>query len=150
MSIEDSVVGEHSCRIWAPSGAASSKNCQKGTMLGPRVEVVIVLDFMCPWSFIGMQSFQLAQQALQERFTSNSPDGECGAAPLLSTRFIPYEFDLPGTYPPEGKDWTEYCQGYGPAKAEFLLKEKLPRAFGIGKVRAMWPHSLLPCMIPQT
>ena len=143
-------VGEHSCGIWAYSSGVTASNqvyCQKRiTMPGPRVEVVIVLDFMCPWSFIGMRSFQLAHQALQERLASDAPsEGECGAAPLrlISTRFVPYEFDLPGTYPPEGKDWTEYCQSYGPAKAEFLLKEKLPRAFSIGKVReAMRPSSL--------
>ena len=45
---------------------------------------------------------------------------------------IPFEFDPPGTYPPGGQDWTEYCEGYGPAKAQFLLERKLPRAFELG------------------
>ena len=46
--------------------------------------------------------------------------------------FIPFEVDPPGTYPPEGQDWTEYCESYGPAKARFLLGQKLPRAFQLG------------------
>eukprot|EP00435_Cladocopium_sp_Y103_P039989 s1756_g10.t2 len=33
----------------------------------------------------------------------------------------------------EGTDWVEYCNSFGPAKAKFLLEEKLPRAFAIGK-----------------
>jgi hypothetical protein len=52
--------------------------------------------------------------------------------PAFHVDFIPFEFDPPGTYPPEGTDWTQYCRGYGPQKARFLLEDKLPRAFAHG------------------
>lgn len=90
-----------------------------GTM--PRVDVRVILDFMCPWSFIGMRSLQAAK----ESFT--------GRLDFSTVEFVPFEFDPPGTYPAEGLDWTEYCNGYGPAKAKFLLEEKLPRAFALGE-----------------
>ena len=86
----------------------------------PRVEIKVILDFMCPWSFIGLRSMQLAK----ERFASRLD---------FTVELIPFEFDPPGKYPPEGTDWVEYCKSYGPAKAKFLLEEKLPRAFAIGK-----------------
>eukprot|EP00913_Durusdinium_trenchii_P010506 g9851.t1 len=33
----------------------------------------------------------------------------------------------------DGTDWQDYCKSFGSAKAKFLLEEKLPRAFAIGK-----------------
>lgn len=87
----------------------------------PRVDMTIVLDFMCPWSFIGMRSLRLAKENFR------------GSLEFSPIEFIPFEFDPPGTYPPEGLDWTKYCQGYGPAKAQFLLTQKLPSAFALGK-----------------
>lgn len=87
----------------------------------PTVHVSAVLDFMCPWSFIALRSLALAKQ----RFA-----GQLNFAP---TAFTPYEFDPPGTYPPEGRDWTDYCRGFGEAKAKFLLEDKLPRAFALGR-----------------
>eukprot|EP00937_MAST-01D_sp_MAST-1D-sp2_P005576 g5576.t1 len=88
------------------------------------IEVLVVLDFMCPWSFIGMQSLHLAKRQLMEEH----PDV------VINTQFLPYEFDPPGTYPDGGTDWSDYCRSYGRAKAKFLLDEKLPRAFALGKV----------------
>jgi len=85
-----------------------------------RVDVRIIIDFMCPWSLIGLRSFQVARASFESRLD-------------LSVQFVPFEFDPPGTYPAEGLDWTEYCRGYGPAKAKFLLEEKLPRAFAFGQ-----------------
>lgn len=87
----------------------------------PRVEVRVILDFMCPWSFIGMRSLHVAK----ERFA--------GRLEFATVDFVPFEFDPPGTYPPEGTDWTDYCRGYGVQKAKFLLEEKLPRAFALGR-----------------
>mmetsp|Transcript_64729 Transcript_64729/g.151730 ORF Transcript_64729/g.151730 Transcript_64729/m.151730 type:complete len:227 (+) Transcript_64729:37-717(+) len=87
----------------------------------PRVEIKVVLDFMCPWSFIGLRSLQVAR----ERFVEQLEFGE--------VEFSPFEFDPPGTYPAEGRDWTDYCRSFGPAKARFLLEDKLPRAFELGK-----------------
>ena len=84
----------------------------------PLVEIKVILDFMCPWSFIGLRSLQLAK----ERFESLD----------FQVEIIPFEFDPPGKYPPEGTDWVDYCKSYGPAKAKFLLEEKLPRAFALG------------------
>eukprot|EP00928_Gymnodinium_smaydae_P044678 TRINITY_DN29804_c0_g1_i2.p1 TRINITY_DN29804_c0_g1~~TRINITY_DN29804_c0_g1_i2.p1 ORF type:complete len:156 (-),score=19.95 TRINITY_DN29804_c0_g1_i2:67-534(-) len=86
-----------------------------------RVEVKVILDFMCPWSFIGMRSLQLAKQRFSDKLD------------FAPVEFVPFEFDPPGTYPPEGTDWTDYCKGYGEAKAKFLLEEKLPRAFQLGE-----------------
>jgi len=63
-------------------------------------------------------------QLAKERFASRLD---------FTVELIPFEFDPPGKYPPEGTDWVEYCKSYGPAKAKFLLEEKLPRAFAIGK-----------------
>jgi len=80
-------------------------------------EVLVILDFMCPWSFIGLQSLHIAKQRTKV---------------ALPVRFIPFEFDQPGTYPAQGVGWKAYCEGYGPAKARFLLEEKLPRAFALG------------------
>ena len=90
-------------------------------MIMPRVRVRVILDFMCPWSYIGMRSLQLAR----ERFS--------GILEFAPIEFVPFEFDLPGTYPPGGTDWMDYCMGYGGAKARFLLEEKLPRAFALGR-----------------
>ena len=90
-------------------------------MIMPRVAVRVILDFMCPWSFIGMRSLQLAR----ERFS--------GILEFAPIEFLPFEFDPPGTYPPGGIDWTDYCMGYGGAKARYLLEEKLPRAFALGR-----------------
>eukprot|EP00931_Biecheleriopsis_adriatica_P066099 TRINITY_DN40512_c0_g1_i1.p1 TRINITY_DN40512_c0_g1~~TRINITY_DN40512_c0_g1_i1.p1 ORF type:complete len:234 (-),score=31.04 TRINITY_DN40512_c0_g1_i1:92-793(-) len=87
----------------------------------PRIDMTIVIDFMCPWSFIAMRSLRLAK----EKFT--------GSLEFPPVEFVPFEFDPPGTYPPDGKDWTEYCKSYGPSKARFLLEEKLPRAFALGR-----------------
>jgi len=91
------------------------------------IDVLVVLDFMCPWSFIGMRSLAAAKAQLA---AAAAEAGE--KAPEVRTSFIPFEFDPPGTYPAEGTDWTEYCRGYGEAKARFLLEEKLPRAFALG------------------
>lgn len=57
---------------------------------------------------------------------------EAGRDVVVDVSLIPFEFDPPGTYPPEGQDWREYCEGYGPTKAKFLLERKLPRAFELG------------------
>jgi predicted DsbA family dithiol-disulfide isomerase len=51
----------------------------------------------------------------------------------VNVKLIPFEFDPPGTYPEGGTDWIEYCQSYGEPKASFLLNDKLPRAFRLGK-----------------
>eukprot|EP00931_Biecheleriopsis_adriatica_P097567 TRINITY_DN7137_c0_g1_i2.p1 TRINITY_DN7137_c0_g1~~TRINITY_DN7137_c0_g1_i2.p1 ORF type:complete len:222 (-),score=50.22 TRINITY_DN7137_c0_g1_i2:113-778(-) len=82
------------------------------------VEVSVVLDFMCPWSYIGMKSLHLAK----ERFA--------GKLDFAVTEFIPFEFG--GDYPPEGTDYTEYLKSCG-ARAQYLLNEKVPRCFAIGK-----------------
>lgn len=79
------------------------------------INVTCVVDFMCPWSFIGLRSLQLAKTE------------------AVNVKLIPFEFDPPGTYPVEGTDWTEYCESYGEPKASFLLNEKLPRAFRLGE-----------------
>ncbi|CAJ1331751.1 unnamed protein product [Effrenium voratum] len=89
-------------------------------MAMPRVQIKVVLDFMCPWSLIGLRSLALAK----ERFAARLD---------FAVELLPFEFDPPGTYPQEGLDWTEYCKGFGPAKAKFLLEEKLPRAFALGE-----------------
>eukprot|EP01043_Picozoa_sp_COSAG02_P021378 COSAG02_NODE_1084_length_14692_cov_214.338724_12_plen_431_part_00 len=88
-------------------------------MLG-MVHVTVVLDFMCPWSFIGMKSLSLAMKAHREYMQFN-------------VTIVPFEFDPPGTYDTLGMDWTEYCNSYEPATAKYLLEEKLPRAFQLGK-----------------
>ena len=62
----------------------------------PLVEIKVILDFMCPWSFIGLRSLQLAK----ERFESLD----------FQVEIIPFEFDPPGKYPPEGTDWVDYCK----------------------------------------
>ena len=56
-------------------------------------------------------------------FSSHQFNAYCHLAMTLVTQvsFIPYEFDPPGTYPPEGTDWTQYCESYGPAKAALIL-----------------------------
>lgn len=54
----------------------------------PRVEIKVILDFMCPWSFIGLRSMQLAK----ERFASRLD---------FTVELIPFEFDPPGKYPPD-------------------------------------------------
>ncbi|CAE7537201.1 GIP [Symbiodinium sp. KB8] len=68
---------------------------------------------------------ELQRLQLEERFVEQLEFGE--------VEFSPFEFDPPGTYPPEGRDWTDYCRSFGPAKARFLLEDKLPRAFELGK-----------------
>jgi predicted DsbA family dithiol-disulfide isomerase len=98
--------------------ARSVYTLQQRIMFLP-IHITCVVDFMCPWSFIGIRSLELAMKAHPE--------------PDIDVQLIPFEFDLPGTYPPEGTDWTEYCQSYGPSKAKFLLEEKLPRAFLLGR-----------------
>lgn len=103
------------------------------------IRIRVIIDFMCPWSFIGMRSLQRAKERVllrqQEVATSGSSDH--GRIPtelrFLPIEFVPFEFDPPGTYPPEGIDWKEYCLGYGSPKAEFLLEQKLPRAFALGR-----------------
>ena len=85
------------------------------------IDVLVVLDFMCPWSYIGLKSLLAAKRAT------------AGAEVAFRTEFVPYEFDPPGTYPAEGVDWTDYCRSYGEPKATYLLKEKLPRAFALGE-----------------
>merc|ERR1740133_29779 len=56
-----------------------------------------------------------------------------GSLEFSPVEFIPFEFDPPGTYPSQGLDWTEYCLGYGEPKAKFLLEQKLPNAFALGR-----------------
>ena len=68
--------------------------------------------------------------------------GAGGAA--VDVSLIPFEFDPPGTYPPEGQDWTEYCTSYGPPKARFLLEQKLPRAFELGAAGPCRPYPPAP------
>ncbi|KAK3268040.1 hypothetical protein CYMTET_23433 [Cymbomonas tetramitiformis] len=85
-----------------------------------QVTIVIILDFMCPWSYIGLRALHLAKQKFTDQID-------------FSLEFLPFEFDAPGTYPPNGTDWTAYCESFGAAKAKFLLEEKLPRAFAIGR-----------------
>ncbi|CAE8606577.1 unnamed protein product [Polarella glacialis] len=87
----------------------------------PRVEIKVILDFMCPWSFIGMRSLQIARERFADRLEFAPVD------------FVPFEFDPPGTYPPEGTPWIDYCRCWGESKAKFLLEDKLPRAFSLGK-----------------
>ena len=84
------------------------------------VRITIVLDMMCPWSFIGLRSLELAMR--------QAPSGV-----TFEPTVLPFEFDPPGTYPAEGQPWTEYCEGYGAEKAAFLLGQKLPRAFALGE-----------------
>ena len=84
------------------------------------VRITIVLDMMCPWSFIGLRSLELAMR--------QAPSGVA-----FEPTILPFEFDPPGTYPAEGQPWTEYCEGYGAEKAAFLLGQKLPRAFALGE-----------------
>lgn len=88
-------------------------------MMATTINVTCVVDFMCPWSFIGLRSLQLA--------INNS------TARTVNVKLTPFEFDPPGTYPVEGTDWAEYCRSYGEQKASFLLNDKLPRAFRLGK-----------------
>ena len=57
------------------------------------VHVSVVLDFMCPWSFIGMRSLSLALAA------------HSGYA-RFNVTVLPYEFDPPRTYETLGRDWT--------------------------------------------
>jgi predicted DsbA family dithiol-disulfide isomerase len=113
-----------------------------------RLVITCILDFMCPWSYIGLRSLDIARSKLLLSVPSPPPPAlaaaAAAAAPTTATAaathhvsavdvsFIPFEFDPPGTYPPDGQDWTEYCQSYGPRKAQFLLQQKLPRAFEIG------------------
>ena len=79
-------------------------------------------------SFIGLKSLQLAIASLGELPAT----ADANAIGAVNVSFIPFEFDPPGTYPQQGQDWAEYCEGYGPAKARFLLEQKLPRAFELG------------------
>jgi predicted DsbA family dithiol-disulfide isomerase len=94
---------------------------QRASQLMTAINVTCVVDFMCPWSFIGLRSLELALK--QAPFANLNVD----------VQLVPFEFDAPGTYPTEGTDWTDYCKSYGPQKAAFLLQEKLPRAFRLGK-----------------
>ena len=52
------------------------------------VEIKVILDFMCPWSFIGLRSMQLAR----ERYASQLN---------FAVEFVPFEYDAPGKYPPD-------------------------------------------------
>jgi predicted DsbA family dithiol-disulfide isomerase len=97
-------------------------------MAAPSIAITVVLDFMCPWSYIGLKSLDVAMARWQQRKQQPAAHGS-----QFRIEFIPFEFDPPGTYPPEGMDWTDYCRGYGPEKARFLLEQKLPRAFALGK-----------------
>lgn len=85
------------------------------------LSIRVVLDFMCPWSFIGLKSLSLAKHKFKDLIDFHP------------TTILPFEFDPPGTYPKEGTDWTEYCNSFGEPKSSFLLKEKLPRAFELGR-----------------
>lgn len=86
-----------------------------------------------------MRSLQRAKERvlLKQQQASASGGSDHGRSPIelrfLPIEFIPFEFDPPGTYPPEGVDWKEYCMSYGSPKAEFLLEQKLPRAFSLGE-----------------
>ena len=84
------------------------------------VSITVVLDMMCPWSYLGLRSLDLAM-------------AQAPAGVEYDINVLPYEFDPPGTYPPEGQDWTAYCESYGEEKAAFLLGQKLPRAFALGQ-----------------
>ena len=90
--------------------------------MAPTVYISMVIDFMCPWSFIALRSLRRARERVRASGLNFEP-----------IAFTPFEFDPPGTYPPEGQPWTDYCSGYGEAKARFLLEEKLPRAFELGE-----------------
>ncbi|KAJ1479249.1 thioredoxin-like protein [Baffinella frigidus] len=96
-------------------------------MAASAIAVTVVLDFMCPWSYIGLKSLDVAMARWKQRQQQAAAPGS-----QFRIEFVPFEFDPPGTYPPEGTDWTEYCRGYGPAKARFLLEQKLPAAFALG------------------
>jgi len=67
----------------------------------PRVEVSCVIDFMCPWSYIGVKSLALAKKQFE------------GSLDIANTEYIPYEFDEPGKYPPEGTDYVDYLKSCG-------------------------------------
>ena len=84
------------------------------------VHITVVLDFMCPWSFIGLRSLALGMQS-------------AGPAVAYNITLLPYEFDAPGTYGTMGVDWEAYCKSYEPATAKYLLEQKLPRAFELGR-----------------
>lgn len=85
-----------------------------------RVEITVVLDFMCPWSFIGMRCLCTAK----DRFA--------GRLKFAPTNFVPFEFDAPGKYPPEGTDFMEYLHSCGD-RSRCFIEEKIPRCFALGK-----------------
>jgi predicted DsbA family dithiol-disulfide isomerase len=80
------------------------------------IEIIVVVDFMCPWTYIGLRCLE---RAMQKRVTNDD----------IRLELVPYEFDKPGTYPLDGIGWVDYCNSFGPTKARYLLEEKLPRAF---------------------
>jgi hypothetical protein len=103
-------------------------------MVSP-IAITCVLDFMCPWSFIGLKALETAmlkaqgtrqgaRQQLQPPQEKSSPvqhqqqqqqQQQNSLSPSrFQLDFIPFEFDPPGTYPAGGTDWTQYCRGYGP------------------------------------
>ena len=92
--------------------------------MAARIAITVVIDFMCPWSFIGLKSLDAAMVRWQQQHPGSAAD--------FHLDFVPFEFDPPGTYPAAGTDWAEYCRGFGPAKARYLLEEKLPAAFQLG------------------
>ena len=98
--------------------------CGLDLLMTASIAITIVIDFMCPWSFIGLKSLDAAMGRWQQQHP--------GTADLFILDFVPFEFDPPGTYPAAGTDWAEYCRGYSPAKARYLLEEKLPAAFELG------------------
>jgi predicted DsbA family dithiol-disulfide isomerase len=80
------------------------------------IEIIVVVDFMCPWTYIGLRCLELA---MQKRVTNDD----------VRFELVPYEFDNLGTYPSVGIGWVDYCNSFGPTKARYLLDDKLPRAF---------------------
>ncbi|CAE8688950.1 unnamed protein product [Polarella glacialis] len=93
--------------------------------MGTEIHVTIVFDFMCPWSFIGMRSLELAVKNM----VSRQDKGDRPVAFFF--KLLPLESRPPGTYPAGGSDWAEHCQAVGP-KAVQLLHEELPRIIALG------------------
>lgn len=77
------------------------------------VEIKVILDFMCPWSFIGLRSMQLAR----ERFASQLN---------FAVEFVPFEYDAPGKYPSDA--WHISAVKISHAKTNLLMCSK-PRAY---------------------
>eukprot|EP00931_Biecheleriopsis_adriatica_P071424 TRINITY_DN45300_c0_g1_i1.p1 TRINITY_DN45300_c0_g1~~TRINITY_DN45300_c0_g1_i1.p1 ORF type:complete len:285 (-),score=54.20 TRINITY_DN45300_c0_g1_i1:23-877(-) len=70
--------------------------------MGRDVHVTIVFDFMCPWSFIGIRSLELAvKKMMNER-----------SGLTFFFKLLPLDFSDPGA-PAEGMDWAEHCKTCG-------------------------------------